>query len=94
MGLWGIHTERAIQHYQMTCVDGVNKVLVGFCLQCEFWITNDSALNNHVHNHYKMGMSCYHNGYTMGSMASMETHMCITHKILIESAPKKCKRRK
>ena len=94
MGLWGIHTEKAIQCCRKTCADGVNKVLAGFCPLCEFWNTNDTALNNHFCKHYRIGMLCYHDGYTMGSMASMKMHMHVIHKILMESAPEKCKRRK
>ena len=40
---------------------------------------NDSALNNHVHKHYGMVMSCYHDGYTTGSVLAMGAYTsCIT----------------
>ena len=68
MGLWGLHTEKALQHCLKTCGDGINKLLVSFCPFCEYWTTNDSALNNQVCKHYGMAMSCYHDGYTTGSV--------------------------
>ena len=66
MGLWGLHTEKALQWCRKTCADGVNRITVGFCPFCEFWMTNDSMLNNHVRKHYGMAISCYHDGYTTG----------------------------
>ena len=63
MGLWGLHTEKVLQRYCKTCADGVNRIMVGFCPFCEFWMMNDSSLKNHVRKHYGMAMSCYHNGY-------------------------------
>ena len=92
MGLWGLHTEKAVQCCRKTCVDRVNKVLAFFCPFCEFWTTNDAALNNHICKHYGVVMLCYHNGYTMGSVASMRRHMHVIHRILMESVPEKRKR--
>ena len=92
MGLWGLHTEKELQHCCKTCADGINKVLAAFCLFCKYWITSNSALNNHVRKHYGMAMSCYHDSYTTGSMVSMKHHMTTAHKILMESAPEKSKR--
>ena len=57
-------------------------------------MTNDSALNNHVRKHYSMAMSCYHNGYTTGSVMAMNCHMTTKHSIIMESAPEKHKRTK
>ena len=94
MGLWGLHTEKVLQCCCKTCGDGINKVLAAFCPFCEYWTTNDSALDNHVRKHYGMVMSCYHDGYTTGSVRSMKCHMTGIHKILNESAPEKCKRTK
>ena len=94
MGLWGLHTEKALQRCCNTCSDGVNRIMVGFCPFCEFWMTNDSVLNNHVRKHYGMAMSCYHDGYMTGSMSPMKRHMRTNHSIVMESAPEKCKRTK
>ena len=47
MGLWGLHTEKVLQRCYKTCSDGVNQITVGFCPFCEYWMTNDSMLNNH-----------------------------------------------
>ena len=94
MGLWGLHTEKALQQCHKTCSDGVNRITAGFCPFCEYWMMNDSALNNHVHKHYGMVMSCYHDGYTTGSVSAMKRHMRTTHSIVMESAPEKCKRAK
>ena len=52
---------------------------------------NDSALNNQVHKHYGMAMSCYHDGYTTGSMSAMKRHMRTDHSIVMVSAPEKRK---
>ena len=94
MGLWGLHTEKALQQCRKTCSDGVNRITAGFCPFCEFWMMNDSALNNHVRKHYSMVMSCYHDGYTTWSMSAMKHHMRTDHGIMMESAPEKCKRTK
>ena len=92
MGLWGLHTEKVLQQCRKTCSDGVNQITVGFCPFCEYWMTNDSTLNNHVRKHYGMAMSCYHDGYTTGSMSAMKRHMRTDHGIVMESAPEKRKR--
>ena len=92
MGLWGLHTEKALQQCHKTCSDGV--ITVAFCPFCEYWMMNDSALNNHVCKHYGMAMSCYHDGYTTGSMLAMKRHMRTAHSIMMESGPEKCKRAK
>ena len=90
-GLWGLHTERALQRHRKSCADGVNKVLVGFCPHCKFWATTDEALNNHIWKHYQMGMSCYHDGYTTGSVKFMKSHMKTEHDIIMKSATEKQK---
>ena len=94
MGLWGLHTEKALQRCSKTCSDGESQITVGFCPFCEYWMMNDSALNNHVRKHYGMVMSCYHDGYTTGSMSAMKRHMRTDHGIVMESAPEKRKRAK
>ena len=94
MGLWGLHTEKVLQQCHKTCADGVNGIMSGFYPFCEFWMTNDSTLNNHVRKHYGMVMSCYHDGYATGSVMTMKHHMTTKHGIIMESAPEKHKRTK
>ena len=94
MGLWGLHTEKALHRCGKTCSDGVTRITAGFCPFCVYWMTNDSALDNHIHKHYGMAMSCYHDGYTTGSALAMKRHMRTVHGIVMESAPEKCKRAK
>ena len=92
MGLWGLHTKKALVRCHKTCMDGVTIITAGFCPFCEFWMTNDCSLNNHIRKHYGMALACYHNGYTTGSVRVMKCHMTSAHKIVMESAPEKCKR--
>ena len=47
MGLWGLHTEKALQQCRKMCANGVNQITAGVCPFCEFWMMNDSTLNNH-----------------------------------------------
>ena len=94
IGLWGLHTEKVLQRCCKTCADGVNQIRVGFCPFCEFWMMNDSLLNNHICKHYGMAMACYHNGYMTGSVMAMKHHMTTKHNIIMESAPEKHKRTK
>ena len=93
MGLWGLHTEKALVWCCKTCQDGVTRI-VGFCPFCKFLTMNDSLLNNHIRKHYGMVMSCYHDGYTTGSINGMKHHMANSHGIMMESAPEKRKRTK
>ena len=94
MGLWGLYTEKVLQQCCKTCADGVNRITAGFCPFCKFWTMNDSSLNNHIRKHYGMAMSCYHDGYTTGSVSVMKCHMSTRHGIMMKSAPEKCKRTK
>ena len=94
MGLWGLHTEKALQQCHKTCSDGVNRITAGLCPFCEFWMMNNSVLNNHICKYYSIALSCYHEGYTTGSVLAMKRHMRTDHGIVMESAPEKCKRTK
>ena len=94
MGLWGLHTEKVLQWCRKTCTNRVNQITAGFCPFCEFWMTNDSSLNNHIPKHYGMVMSCYHDGYMTGSVMAMKCHMTTKHNIIMESAPEKRMRTK
>ena len=88
MGLWGLHTKKALVRCRKTCLDGVNRITAGFCPFCEFWTTNDSSLNNHIRKHYRMALAYYHDGYTTGSVRAMKRHMTSAHNIVMESAPR------
>ena len=50
-----------------------------FYFLCSFWSTNNETLNNHIHKHYRMGLTCRADGFTMASMASMKAHMETEH---------------
>ena len=57
LGLWGLHSERALARCTHYGVDGRSRVVgVNVCPICRFWNTNDVTLNNHVRKHYNMGM--------------------------------------
>ena len=94
MGLWGLHTEKVLQQCHKTCSDRINRIMAGFCPFCEYWMMNNSTLSNHVHKHYSMAMSCYHDGYMTRSVSVMKHHMRTDHSIVMESAPEKHKRTK
>ena len=87
MGLWGLHTKKALVQCRKTCLDGVNRITAGFCPFCEYLTTNDSSLNNHIRKHYGMVLACYHDRYTTGSVSAMKHHMTSKHNIVMESAP-------
>ena len=93
IGLWGLHTEKALVRCCKTYMDGVTVITAGFCPFCEFWTTNDCMLNNHIRKHYEMALSCYHDGCTTGSVKVMKCHMASKHQIVMESTPEKHKRR-
>ena len=92
MGLWGLHTKKALVQCHKMCLDSVTIIMAGFFPFCEFWMTNNCSLNNYIHKHYGMVLACYHDGYTTGSVKAMKHHMTSAHHIVMESAPKKCKR--
>ena len=94
MGLWGLQTKKALQHCHKMCSDGVNRITVAFCPFCEYWMTNDLSPNNRVCKHYGIVMAFFHEGYTTGSVALMKTCIANKHSIVMESAPRECKRTK
>ena len=55
------------------------QVDANFCPLCAFWSTNNKTMNNHVHKHYKMGLTCRADGFTMASVAAMKSHIETTH---------------
>ena len=55
------------------------QVDANFCPLCTFWSTNNETLNNHVHKHYRMGLTCRAYGFMMASVAAMKAHMEMEH---------------
>ena len=77
MGLWDLHSNDALNRAKMQLPSG--SVDVNFCPCCAFWSTNNETLNNHVCKHYGMGLTCWADGFTMASMATMKAHMELEH---------------
>ena len=77
MGLWDLHSMNALSRAKMQLQSGL--VDANFCPLCFFWATNNETLNNHVCKHYRMGLTCRADGFTMASMATMKAHMETEH---------------
>ena len=77
MGLWDLHSSDALSWAKMQLVSG--QVDANFCPLCAFWSTNNETLYNHVCKHYKMGLTCRSDGFTMVSVATMKAHMEVAH---------------
>ena len=78
MGLWDLHSSDTLSQAKMQLASG--QVDANFCPLCAFWSTNnDETLNNHVRKHYKMGLTCRSDCFTMASMAPMKAHMEAAH---------------
>ena len=77
MGLWDLHSSDALSQAKMQLVS--DQVDANFCPLCAFWSTNNETLNNHVHKHYKMGLTCRSDGFTTVSMGAMKAHMEAVH---------------
>ena len=77
MGLWDLHSMNAQSRAKMQLLSGL--VDVNFCPLCLFWSTNNETLNNHIRKHYRMGLICCADGFTMASMAAMKAHMEVEH---------------
>ena len=77
MGLWDLHSSDALNRAKMQLPS--SSVDANFCPCCMFWLTNNETLNNHVYKHYKMGLTCRADGFTMASMAAMKAHMETEH---------------
>ena len=77
MGLWDLHSMNALSRVKIQLQSGL--VDANFCPLCSFWSTNNEMLNNHVHKHYRMGLTCHADGFTMASMAVMKAHMETEH---------------
>ena len=77
MGLWDLHSSDTLSQAKMQL--GSGRVDANFCLLCALWFTNNETLNNHVHKHYKMGLTCRSDGFTMASIGTMKAHMEPVH---------------
>ena len=77
MGLWDLHSTNALSWAKMQLSSGL--VDTNFCPLCAFWSTNNKTLNNHIHKHYHMGLTCRADGLTMASVAAMKAHMETHH---------------
>ena len=77
MGLWDLHSSDTLSWVKMQLASGW--VDANFCPMCLFWSTNNETLNNHVHKHYKMGLTCCSDDFTTASMATMKAHMEAEH---------------
>ena len=77
MGLWDLHSSDALNRVKMQLPSG--SIDANFCPCCAFYSTNNETLNNHVHKHYGMGLTCRSDGFTMASMATMKGHMETEH---------------
>ena len=77
MGLWDLHSSDALNRAKMQLPIG--SVDANFCPCCAFFSTNNETLNNHVHKHYRMGLTCWADGFTTASVATMKVHMELEH---------------
>ena len=76
MGLWDLHSSNALSRAKMQLPSG--PIDANFCPCCAFYSTN-KTLNNHVHKHYRMGLTCRADGFTTASVAAMKAHMESEH---------------
>ena len=77
MGLWDLHSSNALNRAKMQLPSG--PIDANFCPCCAFYSTNNETLNNHVHKHYGMGLTCHSDGFTTASVAAMKGHMETKH---------------
>ena len=77
MGLWDLHSSDALSWAKMQLPTG--PINANFCPCCSFYSTNNETLNNHVHKHYRMGLTCWADGFMTASVAAMKVHMESEH---------------
>ena len=77
MGLWDLHSMNTLSQAKMQLPSGL--VDANFCPLCSFWSMNNEMLNNHIHKHYRMGLTCRADGFTTASVAAMKAHMEVEH---------------
>ena len=76
-GLWDLHSTNALSWMKMQLQS--SRVDANFWPLCSFWSTNNETLNNHIHKHYRMVLTCCSDRFTMASMAVMKAHMETEH---------------
>ena len=90
MGLWGLHSERALTRCTHNSADGRYKLQsVNVCPLCKYWNTNDISLNNHIRKHYNMGLCCPEDGFVSGSAELMRNHLREEHDYRMRSGKEK-----
>ena len=57
MGLWDLHSSDTLIQAKLQLANGW--VDANFYPLCALWSTNNEILNNHVHKHYKMCLTCH-----------------------------------
>ena len=77
MGLWDLHSSDALNWAKMQLPSG--SIDANFCPCCAFYLTNNETLNSYVRKHYRMGLTCWSDGFTMASVAAMKGHMETEH---------------
>ena len=77
MGLWDLHSMNALSRVKMQLQSCL--VDADFCPLCLFWSMNNETLNNHIRKHYRKGLTCRADGFTMASVAAMKAHMETKH---------------
>ena len=90
MGLWGLHSERALTRCTHNSADRRYKLQsVNVCPLCKYWNTNDVSLNNHIRKHYNMGLCCPEDGFVSGSAELMRSHLREEHDYRMRSGKEK-----
>ena len=77
MGLWDLHSMNALSWVKMQLPSGL--VDTNFCPLCLFWSMNNETLNNHICKHYRLGLTCHADRFTMASMAAIKAHREVEH---------------
>ena len=77
MGLWDLHSTNALSRVKIQLPSGL--VDMNFCPLCLFWSMNNEMLNNHICKHYRFGLTCRADRFTMASVAVMKAHREVEH---------------
>ena len=75
LGLWDLHSNNVINWVKLPMKSKV--IDTNFCA---FWSTNNETLNNHIRNHYRMGLTCQADGFMMASVSTLKQHMEQAHR--------------
>ena len=91
MGLWDLHSSDTLSLAKMQLASG--RVDANFCPMCLFWSMKNETLNNHVHKHYKMGLTCHSDGFTMASLATFRPTWRLSMVMRENAAPRQRNRK-